>query len=216
MTKLSPFHNIESSPILSGIPAYHANSHLSNFMNKYKEKDKDNEFIPQLEKIVQTVLALEVKKCPRYIVLCGHVGSGKTHFLVGLYKALCQKLGYAQGDGAFFTTFTYLAEEIIDLFSQNIALRPALTAYLQPRWIFIDDFTSGERIYKQNSLEFNIFRDILIDRFENNLTLVTTCNLTQMDFMKRMDVLFGNYITSRLSSSLVVEFPNIDLRKVYV
>jgi len=216
MTKLiSPFSTIESSPIISGIPAYHTNSHLHNFVNKYKEKDKQNEFLPQLEAVVQTMLELDLKKSPRYVVLCGHVGSGKTHFLVGLYRALSQKIGYTQGDGAFFTTFAYLAEEIIGMFAQDIPLRTALATYVQPRWLFIDDFTSSERIFKQNSLEFNVFRDILIDRFENNFVLVTTCNLAAINFMEAMDKLFGSYITSRLSASSVIEFPEVDLRKVY-
>lgn len=208
--KTSNFSKIESSPTVFGIPVCHYKSHLSSFEDKYSDK-----FIfEKLEQVVEVVLSADIANCPRYIVLCGSPGSGKTHFMVGLYRALVQKLGFLQGEGAFFTTFTYLAEEIISLFSQSIPLRTSLATYEQAKWLFVDDFTATERIFKQDSLEFNIFRDILIDRHETNSTLITSCNLSAIDFLSEMDRLFGNYITSRLNGGKIVQFPNVDFRKI--
>jgi DNA replication protein DnaC len=196
---------------ISGIPTYHHSSFLSNFEDKYKNKNKA--FFPSLSKVMDSILG-EIEPRPKYIFLCGTPGCGKTHLLVGLYRSLVGKLGYIQGDGGFFMTFSDLAQEIIGMFKDNIPLRTSLQGYTQAKYLFLDDFTSSERIFKENSLEQNIFRDILIDRYEKGYMLITTSNLNSVDLIPELDRLFGNYITSRVADSLVVQFPDIDLRRV--
>jgi len=109
MTK-NIFKHIQSSSIISGLPAYHHSSDLHNFGDKYSHRDK--KFYESLKVVVDSLLDIENQNASRYIFLCGIPGCGKTHFMVGLYKALVAKLGYIQGDGAFFTTFANLSQEI--------------------------------------------------------------------------------------------------------
>ena len=131
-----------------------------------------------------------------------------------MYRALVHKLGYIQGDGVLFVTFANLAQEIISLFKDNIPLRTSISGYTQSKWLFIDDFTSSERMLKEDSLEFNIFRDILIDRYEKGYYIIASSNFSSVDLLGQLDRLFGAYITSRLSESKIIQFPNIDLRRV--
>src|SRR3989304_4974232 len=112
------FKHIETSFVNSGIPAYHTNSFLSNFDHKYKNIDKQDKFYNSLIELTESVLSNE-KQLPKYIFLCGTPGSGKTHFMVGLYRALIHNIGYVQGDGALFITFANMAQEIISLFKDN-------------------------------------------------------------------------------------------------
>lgn len=210
-TSMSYFTNIPSSFTVAGIPAPHYGSYLGNFNNSYPQRY--TEFYSSLEKLTAIFLEAEVAKCPRYIFFCGTPGSGKTHFMVGLYRAMVEKLGYSQGDGAFFMPFVSLAFEIINTFQQHLPIRSSMVGFTQARWLFLDDFTASERVFKEGSLEFICFRDILLDRYEKSHTLITSSNLNAEDLVPELDRMYGGYITSRLSESLIIQFPPVDLRK---
>ena len=206
----SIFKDIKFSNIITGLPPYHYSSDLHNFEDKYVNKDK--KFYTSLYELTLDILDVEKEKQPRYVFLCGVPGCGKTHYMVGLYKALVCKLGYIQGSGVMFTTFINLAQEIIGMFKDNIPLRTSMQGYTQSQWLFLDDFTSSERVLKEGSLEYNILRDILIERYETRHILITSSNLSSIDLVPELDRLFGSYISSRLSESKIVQFPEIDFR----
>ena len=204
------FSKIESSYFLSGIPTIHKDSHLKNFENKYAKSNAI--FWNTLIKLATTLLE-DPKSFPKFVFLCGHPGNGKTHFLVGLYRALIHVLGYSGGDGASFFTFASLNAEIIAGFADNVPIRTAMSNYTQSKWLFIDDFTASERILKANSMEQTILRDIILDRFDKGYHMITTCNFSSLDLIHQMDGLFGNYVVSRINSSnKIVQFPQGDFR----
>lgn len=202
--------DIPTSIISAGIPNSHLTCHLYNFQNKYK----DPSFIMSLLALANMVLDMDLLKTPRYIFLCGDPGSGKSHFMIGLFRAMVKKIGYCQGNGPLFIPSSVLAEEMIGLFKENIPLRIGLGEYENSRWLFLDDFTSSERVLKEGSLEHTILRDILLDRYDKNYTLITSCNFHSSELLTELDRLFGAYLTSRLSQSKLVQFPSIDLRQV--
>jgi len=156
----------------------------------------------------------EPKKFPQFVFLLGQPGNGKTHFLVGLYRALIYQLGYSHGDGAVFYTFGSLNAEIISGFKDNVPIRSAMSGITTARWIFLDDFTASERILKANSLEQTILRDLFLDRYDSGKFLITTSNFTSVELLAEMDRMFGDYIVSRLHASKIIQFPSVDLRKV--
>jgi DNA replication protein DnaC len=206
------FKKIESSYVLSGIPVTYKDSHLYNFENKY-----DKKYAAFWNSLVQTatLMLAEPAKFPKFVFLCGTPGNGKTHYLIGLYRALVHQMGYSQGDGASFYTFASLAQEIIAGFAENIPIRTAMATYTQARYLFIDDFTASERILKANSLESTIFRDIVLDRYDKGYHLITSSNFNSIELMSELDKLFGDYVTSRLANSKVIQFPEkVDFRKV--
>lgn len=133
--------------------------------------------------------------------------------MIGLYRALVAKLGYIQGDGACFSTYPVLAQEMIGNFKEGIPLRKGMEAYLQSSWLFLDDITSTERIFRENSLEHIMMQDILVDRYERNTCLVVSCNLDKSNLMTNLRNLFGAYIISRLNDCKIIEFPKHDFRK---
>ena len=206
------FKKIESSYALSGIPAVHKGSHLFNFENKYGKYGTDK-FWKTLINLAKTLLE-EPKKFPQFVFLVGQPGNGKTHFLVGLYRALIYQLGYSQGDGAAFYTFGSLNAEIIEGFKDNVPIRSAMSGITTARWIFLDDFTASERILKANSLEQTILRDLVLNRYDSDKFLITTSNFTSLELLPEMDRMFGDYIVSRLHESKIIQFPAVDLRKV--
>ena len=203
------FEEIPSSFSVAGIPAVHYGSHLNNFKNQYPDKL----FYDNLRKLTGEYLSLDYAQMPRYVFLCGSPGSGKSHYLVGLYRAMIQKIGYLGGDGATFSTYPDLATEMISLFKEDIPLRIGMTPYLQSRWLFLDDCTSSERILKENSLEHTMLRDILVDRYDKGYCLLISSNLNAEDLMADLNRLCGGYIMSRMNDSKIIQFPNVDFRK---
>lgn len=206
---MSSLASVPSSFSIAGIPRVHHGSHLSNFENKYPA----GQFYSNMEKLVQEFLTLDYVSLPRYIFLCGSPGSGKSHFLVGLYRAMIHKIGYLGGDGATFSTYPHLAQEMISLFKERIPLRLGMQGYLQSKWLFLDDCTSSERILKEDSLEHNMLRDIMIDRYDKQYCLVISSNMMAEDLMSEMNRLMGGYIMSRANDSKVIQFPSVDFRK---
>ena len=61
-------------------------------------------------------------------------------------------------------------------------------------------------------MEFQIFRDIVLNRWESEATLITSTNLESEALQIQLKKLFGDYIQSRLSDSIIVQFPDEDLR----
>jgi len=161
-----------------------------------------------------TCLIEDTANFPKFVFLCGQPGNGKTHYLVGLYRALVHLMGYSGGDGAVFHTFPALNAEIIAGFKDNVPIRTALGNYTQSRFLFLDDFTATERILKSESMEQTILRDLILDRYDKGYHLITTTNFSSIELMPEMDRMFGTYIVSRLHKSKVVQFPMIDLRRV--
>lgn len=204
------FKKIETSYVITGIPTTHKDSHLTNFEDKYT---KTTGFYNNLVTLADQLLNKK-DKFPKFVFLCGNPGSGKTHYLVGLYRALIHQIGYAQGDGASYYTFTSLAQDIIGGFKDNIPTRTAMAVYTQPKYMFLDDFTASERLLKVDSLEFTIFRDVILDRYDKGYHLIATSNFGSVELLSEIDKLFGGYITSRLANSKIIQFPQIDLRKV--
>ena len=208
------FSKIETSHFLSGIPTTHKDSHLNNFTNQYAKERGGKALWDTLLGVAKQLLE-DPKNFPKFVFLCGKPGSGKTHYLVGLYRALVHLLGYSDGDGAAFYTFSALNAEIIAGFADNIPIRTAMANYTQAKFLFLDDFTATERILKANSLEQTIFRDFLLDRHEKGFHLVTTCNFSSLELLPEIDRMFGDYVVSRLgSSNMIIQFPSVDLRKI--
>ena len=204
------FKDIPASELSSGIPNSHLGCQLSSFQNKYK----DSAFFMSLLALTNLLLDMNLETSPRYVLLCGSPGCGKTHYMVGLFRSMVAKLGYCQGDGPLFIPFSVLASEMIGMFKEKVPLRVGLGEYEEARWLFIDDFTSSERVLKEGSLEYITFRDLLIDRYDKNYTLITSCNFHSSEVLTELDRLFGGYVTSRLSQSKIIQFPDVDLRKV--
>lgn len=207
------FKKIESSHFMQGIPPTHKDSHLYNFREDAYDKKGTPTFWKSLVRLARVLLE-EPEKFPKFVFLCGNPGNGKTHYLVGLYRALVKLLGYSQGDGAAFYTFPALNQEIIAGFKDNIPIRTALQNYTQARFLFLDDFTATERILKPDSMEQTILRDIILDRYDKGFHLITTTNYTSIELLPEMDRMFGAYISSRLHNSKIIQFPSVDLRKV--
>jgi DNA replication protein DnaC len=194
-------------PTIVGIPKAHQFNSLENFENYYT-----NEFYKDLESIANHILEGTFKY--NYLILCGSPGSGKTHYLTGLYKALLTKLGYLHGDGALLIPFPDLMTEMIIRFNTVAhSMRELLVEYWQAHYLFLDDVTSTERVFKNDSMEFNIFRDTLIDRWDNNKVMLFTSNFSRDELVKFVTTSYGNYVASRVvSSSKIIEFPKKDFR----
>jgi len=199
--KYPPFSTV------TGIPRVHQENSLVNFENYYTR-----ELYSDLEKIALQVVDGDFKH--NYLILCGSPGSGKSHFLVGLYKALVGKLGYIHGDGALFITFSDFMTEMIVRFGKEVhSMRELLVDYWSASWLFLDDVTSTERVFKVDSMENTVFRDTLIERWDTQKRLAFTSNFSREDLIKFITNSYGQYVASRVvSSSTIIEFPKKDFR----
>ena len=205
------FKEIQSSPYTFNISRQHWGSHLYNFENRYDRYDA--KLFAKLELIVDKLLSFDPEVCPRYVFLCGVPGNGKTHFMVGLYRALVKKKGYAGGNGATFIEFRELIADMIQGFDSKIPIRTALSAWTKPRVLLIDDITSGERLLKEGSMEQTVLRDIFIERYETKGTLVVSTNMLWPELNQFISTNLGEYVSSRTTDSIVAQFPKIDFRR---
>lgn len=208
---LEYFKNLPSSLFTFDIPKSHQYSHLHNFENLYKEST--DEFWKDLGDITKKLLDMDSLKTPKFVFLCGTPGSGKTHIAVGLYRAMVEKIGFASGGGVLFKPFMSMVADIISGFSENIPTRDALALYTKNKWLFLDDFSSSEKVFIKDSFEYQLFRDIALNRWDSGGTLITSTNLEADALNRQFHGVFGEYVMSRLSDSFVINFPDQDLRK---
>jgi DNA replication protein DnaC len=211
---LEYFKTINSSLWDSNIPKAHDQSHLYNFKNPYtKVEDK---FWVTLRETTETLLSMDIKKCPRYIFLCGRAGSGKSHYEVGLYRAMLDKLKLADGGGVSFEAFSVAIHRILETFSGAPLYEWDMRTpefYKKQNWLFLDDFTASEKVTDRNSYDYKFFREILLDRWNSERTLITSTNIEGEILLKSLTKLFDDYVVSRLSDSVIIQFPDQDLRQ---
>ena len=208
---LEYFRAIPSNDWDMDIPPAHYGSHLYNFGNPYTE-DND-EFWIKVRELTEIMLLLDISKCPRLVALCGQPGSGKSHLEVGLYRAMLHKTVFAGGGGVFFSPFMTMVTDIISGFGDKVYIREALSEYTKNKWLFLDDFSATEKVFKKDSMENQIIRDLLIERWDTGQTLVTSTNLDAETLLKDIEEMFGEHIGSRVSDSIIIQFPDDDLRK---
>jgi DNA replication protein DnaC len=203
--------DIPSTFHVSNISRQHWQSHLSNFENRYDSYNPA--FYKKVTELTNTILDMSMDKLPRYIMVVGRPGCGKTHWMVGMFRALVKKIGYADANGASYIEYREMISEIIGGFAERVALRVQLEAWLRPSIMFLDDVSAGRRTFEDGKIEQTLLQEIIINRYEYKKTLVMSMNVEKADLIANFNRLFGEYISSRLSDVLVLEFPRIDFRK---
>lgn len=200
--------NFESVPVLTGVQPDHYDSHLHNFEARYDEK-LFQKLLTAADQIIND------KFEQRYLFLCGSPGSGKTHFLVGLFRARVAKdKGVMGSNFAVYIQFLSLITEIIEGFQQTHSTRIGLLPYLTPRFLFMDDISKSEKIVDPVKMEFQVLKDILLDRFENKRVLVSTTNFSSSELKRMIRSAFGEYVASRIESTGdFIDFPKQDFRR---
>jgi len=200
--------NYEGIPILTGVQPDHHRSFLTNFENRY-----DGNLIEKLDCIAGDIINDTLDS--RYIFLCGTPGSGKTHFLVGLFRAKALKDdGVIGTECSLYIQFPSLITEIIEGFRETPSTRLGLAKYLTIKYLFIDDISKGERVLDKDKMESQVFRDMLLDRFENKKYLIATSNYSSTELKRMIRSVFGDYVISRVASSgIFIDFPKTDFRK---
>ena len=194
--------------VLTGIQKDHARSLLGNFDDRYAP-----EFYKTLMDLVALVIEDKFEK--KFLFLTGNPGSGKTHFLVGLFRSkVMSDQGVMGADHSLYLPFATMITEIISSFKDTPSTRTSLAKYLGVKWLFIDDISRGERTIDPDRIEGQCFRDILLDRFENNKFLVCTSNYSKKELLRMISGVFGAYVHSRVvSASVFIEFNTKDFRR---
>lgn len=205
------FESIPSSIITQGIPAVHHGSHLSNFKDVYEKENK--EFWNNLRELAEKLLTLNVNQCPRFVFLCGHAGSGKSHYEVGLYRAM-KCLNERR---VVFETFSVAIKRMLETFADPQALadcdQRTPQYYEKFNFLFFDDFTASEKVFNKSSYLNEFLSGIICDRWDFGKTLITTTNLESSVLFSTMATSFGSHIVSRLKSdSEIIQFPDQDMR----
>jgi DNA replication protein DnaC len=213
MVKNNNNQKIPSLAVMSGVQTDHAHSDLNNFEDRYAAH-KSPKLHGQIIQLAKDLAAGTLDY--RYVFLLGASGHGKTHALVGLYRARAYADNGIVGAGySFYTQFTSLITDIIGGFSDSIALRPAMAKYFAVKYMFIDDVTKlGAKLLKEEKIENQVFREIMHERWESKRTLFCTANFnTKEKLISAINGAFGEYTLSRIKAgSLFLEFPGTDWR----
>jgi DNA replication protein DnaC len=200
--------NLPGLRIITGIQPDHYQSLLENFDQRY-----DESFYQELTKVAQDIIEDKLDK--RFVFLTGPPGSGKTHFLVGLFRSkVMQDKGVMGAEHSIYLPFSNMITEIISGLVDTHSTRVGLARYLTAKCLFIDDISRGERVIDPDKIEGQCFRDILLDRFENKRMLICTSNYTKQELLRMTKSVFGDYVASRVeSSSVFLQFKSKDWRK---
>jgi DNA replication protein DnaC len=152
----------------------------------------------------------------RYVFLTGAPGSGKSHFLVGCFRSrVLADEGVMGAEHSLYIPFNTMVTEIISGFAESHSTRMGLAQYLPVKYLFVDDISRGERTINPDKMEGQMFRDLLLDRWENNRHLICTSNYDPVTLRRMLRTVFGEYVLSRVEgSSMFVKFPDEDFRKV--
>jgi DNA replication protein DnaC len=134
------------------------------------------------------------------LFLTGTPGSGKTHFMICLLRALVE-----QGqEWLFFIKSGDLDRELLYAI-QDKQEKFCLEKYQEARFLFIDDLGVEKHTDRMREQYYS-----LIDaRVSDYLPTIYTSNLT----IKEIGNALGERISSRLEDAYNVKFPNEDLRK---
>jgi len=194
--------------VITGIQPDHFRSTFSNFEDRYTKG-----FYKTLMQIKEDVLAEKLRK--NFVFLCGSSGCGKTHFLVSLFRAkVAVDKGVMGADRALYIQFPLLVQEIIAGFDKVKSTRIGLLKYLEAKWLFLDDLSKAERVVDEGRIEYQIFKDTLLDRFENRRYLLMSSNYTSIELRRLIKSVYGEYMFSRVDNNcLWVDFPKADFRK---
>ena len=200
--------NIKSLKVLSNIQRDHWESTLETFENRYEDG-----LYKQLTEVAKAIIADTLGR--QFVFLTGAPGSGKTHMLVGLFRAkVLADEGVMGTEHSLYMPFANMITEIIEGLQETHSTRMGLAKYLPVRYLFIDDISRGERVINPEKIEGQVFREVLLDRFENRKYVVCTSNYTPVELRRMIKAVFGSYVLSRVeSSSIFIEFPNKDFRK---
>ena len=199
---------VEGLLVRTGIQPDHWGSRLSNFTDRYPSGFY-KELTALAEKIVKGTLE------QKYVFLTGKAGSGKTHFLVGCFRArVLADEGVMGADHALYLPFSGLINEIISGFPETHSSRVGLAQYLTVKYLFLDDISRGEKVINPDKMESQILHDILLDRYEVNRHLICSSNFDPRTLRRLIKTIWGEYALSRVdASSVFVEFPDKDLRQ---
>lgn len=194
--------------IRTGVQQDHWDSALQNFENRYSDA-----FYKQLEELAEKIVKGTLEQ--RYVFLTGKPGSGKTHLLVGLFRAKAYADEGVLGAGhSLYLPFTVLVNEIISGFSETHSARMGLAQYLPVKYLFVDDISRGERVVNPDKMESQLLHDLLLDRFENHKYLICSSNFTPKKLRRMIGTVWGEYTLSRVNAnSVFVEFPEKDFRE---
>jgi len=195
---------------MTGIQQDHIHSTLANFNDVYGSS-----------KVYKTIKEVAVQlynsTLPyRFVFLTGQCGSGKTHALVGLYRLRAHAdEGVLGAEAGLYTPFAMMIEDVIQAIGETHSTRLAVAKYYPVKYLFIDDISRGERVINPERIEGQVFRDVLLDRWENCKHLICTSNYTPADLQRMIKNVFGDYVLSRvLGSCKFVEFPKgLDMRR---
>lgn len=200
--------NFKCMQILTGIQPDHRNSTLHNFENRYSPA-----LYKELTELAKQIIEGTLDK--RYVFLTGSPGSGKSHFLVGCFRSrVLADDGVMGAEHALYIPFNTMVTEIISGFAESHSTRMGLAQYLPVKYLFVDDISRGERTINPDKMEGQMFRDLLLDRWENSRHLICTSNYDPVTLRRMLRTTFGEYVLSRVEgSSIFVSFPEKDWRK---
>jgi DNA replication protein DnaC len=172
--------NIPTSDAVHGIPRSHYGAHLLNFDFR---GDRD------LKRLACRFLDGE----RFWLYLHGRTGTGKTHFAVGLHRAIVASLGFEGADSSSFTTWSDLVYDVRRSFDRK-NYEQVVDAYLECDALIIDDLTGHMQDFQSRLVE-----EIVRRRHANDRRLVITSNEPYERFLG----LFGEHEVSRIRSVCV-------------
>jgi DNA replication protein DnaC len=165
---------------MNGIPLSHLGCHLNTF---------DFRGDKELKKLTCRFLAGE----RFWLYLHGRTGVGKTHFAVGVHRAIVSALGYEGADSSVISVWPDMTNEVKKSFDGKNYVE-LIDVYMASDTLIIDDLTTNVRDFQSSLLE-----EIVRRRHAENRRLVITSNESYDSFLG----LFGEHEVSRIRSTTV-------------
>lgn len=182
--------DIPTCDVVNGIPSSHYDKHLSNYDFRGNKQLK-----------VLTCKFLAGERC--WLYLHGRTGTGKTHYAVGVHRAIVAACGFEGADSSTFCTWADLIHDIRDSFERK-NYDQLVDVYLECDTLIIDDLTGHLTDFQVRFLE-----EVVRRRHANGRRLLITSNEPFETFLGR----FSEHEISRIRSvTASVQFAGPDGR----
>lgn len=137
------------------------------------------------------------------LILSGMYGAGKTHYSVLIGNTCYQ---YKRLEYYTYTKVSHLLTNIKEEFNPNTKQRTVYDNAINTELLILDEFGQC----KLNEFDKQTIKDIIDDRYSNNLSTIFVTNKNLDEFFEMLD----QSVASRLSAnSLFLDFGKTDLRK---
>lgn len=182
----------------NGLSLFVSNSHIDCSLDNFDWTKKE-----KLRKVIEDVIEGKSKKG---LLLIGNPGVGKTHLMVGIFRALLEKGGLI-GVDVWYESWAGLIQELVTDIGTGVTLENVVDRVLSSNVVLLDDVKpAAGKIWE------DILRKVIVKVYEEERVAVLSTNASSLDELIAVWKLEDYYISRILERFSIIEVVGKDRR----